>query len=195
MAVEHDESGREVYASLVGAPDGWYVGSEHTLWFVRASTFGLADDVGTVRSFRTRRDDRWAPYLRAPVVPGGFAGSHYREAKRIALLFRDELRLEAHDRATCDIEAARLASARDAASRRAGSRPRTVEVGMLLCRPADGVGASAWLVESVRPGVSATLSDCDHHDRHLPIAIAAIAHPDGGWVLAADWPAKTKGGE
>lgn len=111
MVVEHDEKGREVYASLTGAPDGWYVGSEHTLWFVRARAFGLADDVGTVRSFRTRRDDRWAPYLRAPVVPEGFAGSHHREARRIALLFRDELRLEAHD-----IEAARLVSARDAAS-------------------------------------------------------------------------------
>lgn len=65
---------------------------------------------------------------------------------------------------------------------------------MVLCRPADGVCASAWLVESVRPGVSATLSDCDHHDRRWPVALAAITHPDGGWVLAADWT-ETKEGE
>lgn len=84
------------------------------------------------------------------------------------------------------------ADARDV--QRKGDRPTSVEAGMLLCRPADGVCASAWQVESVRPGVSATLVDYDHHDRHLPVAIAAILHPDGGWVLAADWT-ETKEGE
>lgn len=76
---------------------------------------------------------------------------------------------------------------------RAGTAPRTVEVGMVLCRPADGICASAWRVESVRAGVSVVLADCDHPDRRLPVAIAAIVHEAGGWVLAEDWAPQEAG--
>lgn len=70
---------------------------------------------------------------------------------------------------------------------RAGTTPRTVEVGMLLCRPADGTSAAVWCVESIRAGVNARLSYSEKDDRHLHVATAAIVHEAGGWVLAADW--------
>lgn len=78
-------------------------------------------------------------------------------------------------------------------AQRAGTRPHTVEVGMVLCRPADGVGASAWRVESVRAGLSAVLVDREGIAPCVFVAVAAIKHEDGGWVLAEDWTAPAEG--
>lgn len=72
-------------------------------------------------------------------------------------------------------------------AQRSGTRPRTVEVGMVLCRPVNGCGASAWRVESVRAGVSAMLVDYEGVGFRASVAIAAILHESGGWVLAEDW--------
>ena len=191
--MEHDEHGREVYASLDGAPNGWYVGDHFTLWFVRDGVVGLADSDGKICQRRKKRDDRWSPYLRAPGVPDDFAGDRYREAKLIALRLLAECRLDGHNRALREIEAARCAAAREAAISRSGTRPRTVEVGMVLCRPADGVGASAWRVQSVQAGVSAVLVDHEGVGPRLSVAIAAIVHESGGWVLAEDWTKPAEG--
>ena len=82
-------------------------------------------------------------------------------------------------------------------TQRSGTRPRTVEVGMVLCRPADGYCANSWRVDGVT-GPDARVRRLDAVDEGigLPVAIAAILHEDGGWVLAEDWTAQvTDGGE
>lgn len=79
---------------------------------------------------------------------------------------------------------------------RVGCPPRTVEVGMLLCRPRDGWKAAAFrVVASEGPVASVVTRFADGSEAlTFDVAIAAILHPDGGWVLAADWTEKTKDG-
>lgn len=72
-------------------------------------------------------------------------------------------------------------------AQRAGTTPRTVEVGMVLCRPAEGTCASAWRVEDVTPGLTTALISDVSHRRRMDVATAALVHEAGGWVLAADW--------
>lgn len=72
---------------------------------------------------------------------------------------------------------------------RAGTRPRTVEVGMLICRLFDGQGPGAWRVVKVG-GPVAGLRHVDANGQlgtSRDQAVASIVHQDGGWILAEDW--------
>lgn len=86
------------------------------------------------------------------------------------------------------------ADARDV--QRKGDRPTSVEAGMLLCRPADGWKAAVLRVTATAGSIATVVTVLADGSNVLSVdlAVAAIVHPDGGWVLAADWT-ETKEGE
>lgn len=90
----------------------------------------------------------------------------------------------------------RLAGSEEAATQKVGKRPTSVEVGMLLCRPGGGLKAATFRVVALGGSVASVVTRFADGSEALTVdvAIAAILHPDGGWVLAADWT-ETKEGE
>jgi len=68
MSMERDENGREVYSTLVGVPDGWYVDKDLGLWRVKDGTARQADHCGTVEFGSSTPDTQgYGPFVRAPV--------------------------------------------------------------------------------------------------------------------------------